>query len=125
MPEEDNKNFLVRKWVPQVELLAHPALKAGLTHCGFGGTLEFISAGKPIVAFPHFDDQPADAKELERRQVAVMLAYREASTFDWYPDQQISYEEPVFDHNKVYEVFHEVLTNPKYERNMKKLQKIQ
>lgn len=54
-----------------------------------------------------------------------MLAYREASTFDWYPDQQISYEEPVFDHNKVYEVFHEVLTNPKYERNMKKLQKIQ
>ena len=25
-------------------------------YCGFEGTLEFISAGKPIVAFPHFDD---------------------------------------------------------------------
>ena len=56
MPEEDNENFWVRPWIPQVEVLAHPALKAGLTHCGFGGTLEFISAGKPIVAFPHFDD---------------------------------------------------------------------
>jgi len=27
-----------------------------MTHCGFGGTLEFIAAGKPIVAFPHFAD---------------------------------------------------------------------
>jgi len=27
-----------------------------MTHCGFGGTLEFIAAGKPIVAFPHFGD---------------------------------------------------------------------
>ena len=55
LPEED-PNFWVSPWVPQVELLAHPALKAGLTHCGFGGTLEFIGAAVPIVAFPHFGD---------------------------------------------------------------------
>lgn len=90
MPEEDNKNFWVRPWIPQVELLAHPAIKAGLTHCGFGGVLEFVSAGKPIVAFPHFADQPANAKELERRQAAVMLAYRDM-TFDGDPMKNFCY----------------------------------
>lgn len=55
LPEE-NANFWVSSWVPQVEVLHHPAVKVGLTHCGWGGTLEFISSGTPIVAFPHFGD---------------------------------------------------------------------
>ena len=42
LPEE-NPNFWIRTWIPQVEVLAHPAIKTGITHCGFGGTLEFIS----------------------------------------------------------------------------------
>ena len=57
-------------------MLAHPAVKAGLTHCGFGGTLEFIAAGVPMVALPHFADQPPNAVELVARKVAVMLHYR-------------------------------------------------
>ena len=56
IPDQADPNFWVRPWIPQVEVLAHPALKVGLSHCGFGGTLEFIAAGKPIVAFPHFID---------------------------------------------------------------------
>lgn len=72
MPEED-PNFWISDWVPQIEVLAHPALKAGLTHCGFGGCLEFINAGKPIVAFPHFFDQPANAKLLVEQGAAVLL----------------------------------------------------
>ena len=34
--------FWVRPWIPQIEVLAHPAVKAGLSHCGWGGTLEFV-----------------------------------------------------------------------------------
>ena len=45
------------KWLPQVELLSHPAVQAGVTHAGFGGTLEFINAGVPVLTFPHFGDQ--------------------------------------------------------------------
>ena len=56
-----------------MELLAHPELKAGLTHCGFGGVLEFIGAGKLIVALPHFADQPQNAVMLEKLKVAVIL----------------------------------------------------
>lgn len=49
---------------------------AGLTHCGFGGTLEFIFAGLPILAYPHFGDQPMNAELLVERGVAVMLPNR-------------------------------------------------
>lgn len=36
-----------------------------------------------------------------------------------------SYWDPVFDENKVYEVFNEILTNPVYAHNIKKLQSLQ
>lgn len=45
-------------------MLAHPACKAGLTHCGFGGTLEFIAMRVPVVTFPHFSDQPLNADQI-------------------------------------------------------------
>lgn len=44
IPEPNDPNFFVREWIPQIEVLAHSAVKAGLTHCGMGGTLEFINA---------------------------------------------------------------------------------
>ena len=60
---------------------------------------------------------------MEKRQVAVMLAYREPS-MDPDPDAHRIFKEAVFDEDKVYKVFNEVLSNPIYEQNMKKLQKI-
>jgi len=95
LPEED-PNFWVSPWVPQIELLAHPALKAGLTHCGFGGTLEFIGAAVPIVAFPHFGDQPANAVEMVKRNIAVILHNR-GDVFTTDLLSLSTYPEPVFD----------------------------
>lgn len=57
----DDDRFIVSAWLPQVEILGHPALKAGLTHCGFGGLTEFIMSGVPMVTFPHFGDQHTNA----------------------------------------------------------------
>jgi hypothetical protein len=34
----DESRFYISSWLPQVELLCHPSVKVGLTHCGFGGT---------------------------------------------------------------------------------------
>ena len=53
---ENNPNFWISAWIPQVEVLSHPAIKCGLSHGGFGGCLEFINAGVPMVCFPHFSD---------------------------------------------------------------------
>ena len=57
IPKFDDPDFYVSPWIPQVELLSHPSVKCGLSHCGHGGSLEFINFGIPIACFPHFGDQ--------------------------------------------------------------------
>ena len=51
-----NPKFWLSSWCPQIEILYHPAVKGGLSHCGWGGILEFVGAGVPLVTFPHFAD---------------------------------------------------------------------
>ena len=62
IPDKNDLRFWISPWLPQVELLSHTAVKAGLTHCGFGGTLEFINSGLSMVCVPHFGDQGDNAK---------------------------------------------------------------
>jgi UDP:flavonoid glycosyltransferase YjiC (YdhE family) len=56
LPGEGNPNFNIKPWQPQLEVLAHPAVVAGITHCGFGGTNDFIITGTIPILFPHFED---------------------------------------------------------------------
>jgi UDP:flavonoid glycosyltransferase YjiC (YdhE family) len=44
-----------------------------MTHCGFGGTLEFIHCGIPIACFPHFGDQIINADLLCNFGAAIYL----------------------------------------------------
>lgn len=55
-PSEDNGKYWISNWLPQIELLAHPGLKAGVTHCGLGGSLEFVYSEVPMLTYPHFGD---------------------------------------------------------------------
>ena len=94
----------------------------GLTHCGFGGTLEFITSGVPVVAFPHFGDQHDNAEQLEKRKVGVILHNKVRISND--NNVLASYIDPAFDAQKVYECFNEILTNEIYSHNIKKIQNI-
>ena len=55
-PDYEKSIFYISKFIPQVEALNHPAVAAGLLHGGFGATLEAISAGKPVLAWPGIAD---------------------------------------------------------------------
>ncbi|KAH0732157.1 hypothetical protein KY289_003345 [Solanum tuberosum] len=52
------------QWCPQEQVLAHPSLACFLTHCGWNSTMEAISIGMPVIAFPQWGDQVLDAKYL-------------------------------------------------------------
>ena len=65
-PNKEDPDWWITSWAPQMEILAHPAMKVGLTHGGFGGVLEFLCAGKPMVLFPHFGDQGYNAELIEK-----------------------------------------------------------
>ncbi|KAL8525248.1 hypothetical protein ACS0TY_014759 [Phlomoides rotata] len=52
-------------WCSQLEVLTHPSLGCFVTHCGWNSTLESLSCGVPMVAFPFWIDQGTNAKLIE------------------------------------------------------------
>jgi len=56
---------LIVSWCPQLDVLAHKATGCFFTHCGWNSTLEAIVNGVPMVAIPHWADQPTISKYME------------------------------------------------------------
>ena len=54
----EGMGFVVRDWAPQLEILSHPSTGGFMSHCGWNSTLESISMGVPIAAWPMHSDQP-------------------------------------------------------------------
>jgi len=100
------KNVKLSKWLPQQDLLGHPNIRMFITHCGGGSTEESIYHGVPLVGLPMYGDQPMNAKLAEQHGFIVPL--------DWnsFNEEQLS------------AAVNDVLNNPKYRDNVKKLSNI-
>jgi hypothetical protein len=62
------------KWVNQLETLAHPAVGAFWTHCGWNSTIESICEGVPMICTPCFSDQHVNARYIvDVWRVGMML----------------------------------------------------
>ncbi|XP_052892955.1 UDP-glycosyltransferase UGT4-like [Anopheles moucheti] len=71
----DRKKFLLGKWFPQDDILAHPNVKLFITHGGLLSCTESIYHGVPIVGIPIFGDQLLNMARAEQSGWGIGVAY--------------------------------------------------
>ncbi|XP_053696923.1 UDP-glycosyltransferase UGT5-like [Sabethes cyaneus] len=78
--EDDNigdlpKNVIIRKWLPQRDVLCHPNVRLFLSHGGLLGVSEAVHCQVPIVTTPIYGDQFLNAAALVNRKMGVTMDY--------------------------------------------------
>jgi UDP:flavonoid glycosyltransferase YjiC (YdhE family) len=71
----DKKKFLIKKWFPQDDILAHPKVKVFITHGGLLSGTEAIYNGKPLIVIPIFGDQKLNAARSVLNGFGVRVDY--------------------------------------------------
>ncbi|PSN57998.1 hypothetical protein C0J52_08095 [Blattella germanica] len=71
------KNVMVRKWLPQNDILAHPNLRLFLSHAGMLSSQEAVYHGVPVVGIPFMADQFYNIFKLQTRGLGELLIYEE------------------------------------------------
>lgn len=121
IPDIANPKFHFSSWLPQPMLLASNLVDGVLTHCGWGGTLECIAGGKPVVALPFFADQMKNAQLLLDAGCATTVGPMPAFNLDltgrssYTPNKSLNAE-------TVTEGCQRLLADPKYLEAAKRLQ---
>lgn len=100
------ENIKIGKWIPQRDIVAHPNVKLFITHGGQLGTTEALFEGVPLLAIPLFGDQIMNVNRAVLKGYALSLDFEEIT-------------EGTFG-----AALNEVLTNPKYANNAKRISAI-
>ncbi|XP_046996863.1 UDP-glycosyltransferase UGT5-like [Schistocerca americana] len=69
------ENVMVKKWLPQFDILSHPSVKVFIGHGGLLGTIEAVYFGVPILGTPIFGDQKVNMHSLTDAGMAIKLDY--------------------------------------------------
>ena len=96
-------NVMIKKWVSQVDVLAHPNLKLFITHGGLCSLLEAKYFAVPVLGIPLYGDQHANLQTASNEGSAKYLRYEDLS-----------------DYNLLYTI-DELIKNPIYKKRVKYL----
>ncbi|CAI6345234.1 unnamed protein product [Macrosiphum euphorbiae] len=71
--ENKPKNVMMKKWLPQRDILMHPKVKLFISHGGISGLYEAVDAGIPVLGFPLFGDQHRNIDNLVNAGMAISM----------------------------------------------------
>lgn len=97
------KNVMIKKWLPQDDILAHPKTKLFISHCGISSYNEALYHKVPIVAIPFIGDQPINAAKVKGEGWGEIVSGQDLSD------------------EKLDNAIKTVLTEPKYKQAVSKL----
>nr|CAH7745282.1 unnamed protein product [Callosobruchus chinensis] len=66
-------NVIIRKWIPQTEILAHPKTVLFISHGGGLSTIEAAYYGVPVLGMPFFVDQFMNLVMMENKGIARQI----------------------------------------------------
>ncbi|XP_017483841.1 PREDICTED: UDP-glucuronosyltransferase 2B14-like [Rhagoletis zephyria] len=99
-------NVMIKDWLPQNDILAHPNMRAFISHGGLFGLQEAVYHGVPVVGMPFVFDQRLNTKKAEMAGYAVTLDFRTLT------------------HDDLKNALEAVLFNPKYRDTSKRFSQI-
>ncbi|KAL8471660.1 hypothetical protein ACS0TY_029063 [Phlomoides rotata] len=67
------QGIIVKGWVNQDRILAHPAVGGFVSHCGWNSVMEAARLGVPILAWPQHGDQRANAEVVEKAGLGLWV----------------------------------------------------
>lgn len=73
------KNVVIKKWLPQREILCHPKVRVFMTHGGLLGSSEAAYCGVPTVITPMYGDQFLNGAAMVNRGMGTILNYEDIS----------------------------------------------
>ncbi|KAL0300155.1 UNVERIFIED_CONTAM: UDP-glycosyltransferase 92A1 [Sesamum calycinum] len=79
--QDQERGLIVKKWAPQVEILAHKSVSAFVSHCGWNSVLESLKNRVPLIGWPMHADQFYNAKWLVE-EVGVCVEVARGSNFE-------------------------------------------
>ncbi|CAG9821310.1 unnamed protein product [Phaedon cochleariae] len=99
-------NVMIRKWLPQQDILGHPNIKVFLTQGGLQSIEESIINEVPMVGIPFMTDQPTNIKKMVDLGFGIGLDHRTMTK------------------EQLRDAISEVAENKKYKEKVKKSKKI-
>jgi glucuronosyltransferase len=100
-----SKNVMIKNWMPQSDILAHPFVKVFITHGGLLGTQEGVYRAVPMLGIPIYCDQHLNMKKANAAGYAINLSFKNITetSLKW--------------------ALNELLQNPVYQQKVRKISK--
>lgn len=100
------ENVLIRKWLPQSDILAHPKVRLFISQGGMFSNFEAVSYGIQMLVIPFVSDQFRNAILIESKGYGRLLDFKDVT------------------HESFHGLINEMISDPKYSNQATEISKI-